>query len=265
MPDLNLDLNYLEHPKVMLISEELGDWAEMLPIRLWLFTAKFHSETGTITGHSVNLIERHLKWKGEKGEGIAILLKYKFLDVLEGGGYAVHDFLKHQGHIAALKERGRRNARKRWDKIANDASSNATSIPESITNSNAPQEEGIEGNKDSSILKMPFNSGIHPELEGPAKRILAIYESVVKSGHASGRKAHTAIMETLAEFPAVREEDLIRSIHGYAAKYDAGGKTARHGAFGFFSDQIWQGFLDSKPPKEARKPLTNEELAKLTS
>lgn len=122
MPQLNLELDFLEHPKVMLLSEALGDWAEILPIRLWIFAAKFHSETGVIKGTAVNLIERHLKWRGKKGEGIETLVRYGFLDPVEDG-YEVHDFLDHQGHIAAYKVRAKAASKARWGKVKDDATS----------------------------------------------------------------------------------------------------------------------------------------------
>lgn len=126
MPELNLDLDYFEHPKVMLLADALGEWAEILPIKLWRFTAKFHPSTGVITGPSVNLIERHLNWRGKKGDGIKALVTFGFLTEIPGG-YEVHDFLKHQGHIESYKVRGKNAAEKRWGKARGD---DAVSMPQ---------------------------------------------------------------------------------------------------------------------------------------
>ena len=122
MPSLNLDVDYLEHPKVMLLSEALGEWAEFLPVRLWLYAAKFHAETGEIKGDSVRLIERHLKWRGKKGKGIEALIKYGFLEPIEDG-FRIHEFTDHQGHLVAYKIRGRIAAETRWARTRGDATS----------------------------------------------------------------------------------------------------------------------------------------------
>lgn len=139
MPELNIDLDYFEHPKTMLLVERLGDWAEILPIRLWRFAARFHAETGEITGPSASLIERHLNWRGKKGEGIEALVACGFLEPIEGG-YLVHDFCEHQGHIEAYKKRGKKAADARWGKMRPDASGmpqECNKHPPSIAASNA--------------------------------------------------------------------------------------------------------------------------------
>lgn len=116
MPDLNLDRDYLEHPKTMLLAADLGDWAEILPIRLWLYTAKYHAETGIISGPPAKLLEARLKWRGEKGKGIEALVEHGFLERIEDG-FVVHDFVDRNEHIKALSERNRAAAKSRWAKI----------------------------------------------------------------------------------------------------------------------------------------------------
>jgi len=144
MPELNLDLDYFEHPKVMLLADALGEWAEILPIKLWRFTAKFHPSTGVITGPSVNLIERHLNWRGKKGDGIKALVTFGFLKEIPGG-YEVHDFLEHQGHIESYKIRGKAGAKAKWAKRARDATSIAPSNGASIDASNAQTDGRTDG------------------------------------------------------------------------------------------------------------------------
>lgn len=147
MPELNIDLDYFEHPKVELLVERLGEWAEILPIRLWRFAARFHAESGVISGPSVLLIERHLNWRGKKGEAVEALVACGFLDPIDGGGYLVHDFLEHQGHIEAYRKRGKKAAKARWGRHGppGDATSNATSNATSITTSNAPSNALTDG------------------------------------------------------------------------------------------------------------------------
>ncbi len=116
MPELNIDFDFFEHPKTMMLCARLGEWAEILPIRLWRFAGRFHAETGILSTKSLDVLELHLKWRGEKGEAIESLIEAGFLEPTESG-YAVHDFLKRNGHIAALSKRGKSAAKSRWDRV----------------------------------------------------------------------------------------------------------------------------------------------------
>lgn len=122
MSALNLDLNYFDHPKTVRLVGLLGRNAEVLPIRLWCYCGKHHAESGRLTGYLPQEIEAAVQWWGKQGEMIRAMLKVGFLHEIDGG-YEVHDWQEHSGHLAAFKERGRHAANERWRKYREHASS----------------------------------------------------------------------------------------------------------------------------------------------
>ena len=136
MANLNVDLDYLDHPKTQRLARLLGNNAELIPIRLWIYCGKFHSEAGELPGYSAQEIESICKWRGQSGKAVKALLLVKFISELPGGGYAVHQWADHQGHIEAFKTRARAAATARWDKAR--AASNAQASIEQCSNSATP-------------------------------------------------------------------------------------------------------------------------------
>jgi hypothetical protein len=139
MPSINLDLDYWNHPKVMRLIGLLGRGAEVLPIRLWTYCGKYHSDDGVLSGYSEQEIEAICGWWGEKGKLVPAMLdcgrslgRPGFIERLDDGSLRVHDWAEHAGHIAAYKRKSSLMSSARWN-----ASSNATSIPSSIPSSNA--------------------------------------------------------------------------------------------------------------------------------
>jgi hypothetical protein len=128
MADLNLDLDYFTHPKTVRLIGLLGKGAEVLPIRLWCYCGKYHAEDGKFTGYSTQEIESIVSWWGKEGEFVQALLKVRFLEGSEGA-YSCHDWAEHNGHIQALKERNRKVAEARWDKIRKG---NTSGVPSGI-------------------------------------------------------------------------------------------------------------------------------------
>lgn len=137
MPSINLDLDYFEHPKTRRLIRRLGDGAELLPLKLWIYVGKYHAEDGLLAGYSEQEIESIIQWRGQPGQAVAALRDAQ-IGFLEGtpDGFKVHDWLAHSGHIAAFKKRGQDAAEARWSK-ARDALGNATSITSSNACSNA--------------------------------------------------------------------------------------------------------------------------------
>lgn len=127
MPSLNLDLDYFGHPKTNQLIGLLGKGADILPIRLWVYCGKHHSGTGTLTAISTQEIELAVGWWGKKGLAVAAFVECGFLDVIDGG-YQVHDWLDHSGHLAAYKLRAQKAAKARWSKNATSTELDATSI-----------------------------------------------------------------------------------------------------------------------------------------
>jgi hypothetical protein len=140
MPYLNLDLDFLEHPKVVRLSARIGTVAPILLLRLWLWTAKYHPEDGDLSPYTPEEIESFAGYNATSmPEAYA---KQCFFDACVDIGLIdvknqkirLHDWKKHQGHLLAYKTRAEAAAKARWDKISgkpkerqNDTG-NATSI-----------------------------------------------------------------------------------------------------------------------------------------
>jgi len=114
MAELNLDLDYFDHPKTVRLIGRLGKGAAELPLRLWVYTGKFHAESGVLAGYSVSDIESVVKWWGKRGECVAALVGLRFLDQMGDGTFSVHNWKRRAGHIHAFKEAGKALSKKRW-------------------------------------------------------------------------------------------------------------------------------------------------------
>jgi hypothetical protein len=129
MPSINVDLDYFDHPKVIRLVGLLGKGAEVLPLRLWCYAGKYHAEDGKLIGYSAQEIEASIKWWGKVGDCTAAMVRVVLLDAIEGG-FQVHDWAHHAGHIASYRRKGKEMAAKRWANKEgywnpNDAASNA--------------------------------------------------------------------------------------------------------------------------------------------
>ena len=116
MTYLNLDLDYLDHPKTTRLVAILGRGAELIPIRLWAYIARYHYKDGRLSDYSTEAIEQALKWRGLPGQAVEGLLSVGYLDKTKDG-YKAHGWAKHQGHIFSLKMRNKKVARNRWKSI----------------------------------------------------------------------------------------------------------------------------------------------------
>lgn len=114
MLSLNLDLNYFDHIKVKRLVVRLGNWAEVVPIKLWAQAGTYWPESGTLPITDVEL-EELCGWKGARGECIAALVELKFL-VKSDKGWVINDWFDHEGHLSALKKRSQIANKTRWDR-----------------------------------------------------------------------------------------------------------------------------------------------------
>lgn len=133
MPFLNLDLDYFTSPKTVRLSGLLGVGSETLPLRLWCHVAKHHARDGVLAGYSAQEVESFVGWRGDPGKAVEAMLRVGFLEETNGG-FVVHDWLEHQGHIWALKKRNKRVAKVRWKNIREksqngEENSDSSSIP----------------------------------------------------------------------------------------------------------------------------------------
>ena len=179
MPCLNLDLDYFNHPKTMRLVSVLGKGSEVLPLKLWCYCGKFHSENGKLIGYSASELEFTLGWWGKEGELINALIKVELLEKIENG-FRVHDWTKHEGHLKSFKERASKAAQIRWKKIK--CSKHATSMLEPcLTNAPAVPNQTVPTKpttKKESKKEKPENGAFPSEEERHARKATA-FESLV--------------------------------------------------------------------------------------
>jgi len=138
MAYLNLDVDYFDHPKVKRLVRLLGKGSEVLPLKLWVYAARYFADDGRLTGISAQEIEDECRWWGKSGEMVRVMLLPEILFLeCDGETFKVHDWEDHEGHIKSFKQRARAAAAKRWWK--DDAPSNAPSIPTSNAPTNPTQ------------------------------------------------------------------------------------------------------------------------------
>lgn len=117
MQYLNIDVDFFNHPKTVRFCCELGGHrAEVLPVRLWAHVAKYHSEDAFLKDYSPAALAKILGWKEDAEKLVQALLNCGFIEQKKGG-FIVHDFNEHNGHLALYKERGRIAAEARWNKL----------------------------------------------------------------------------------------------------------------------------------------------------
>ncbi len=134
MPYLNVDLDYFDHRKTKRLIGLLGKGSEILPIRLWAYCGKFHSEDGRFTGYSEQEIESISSWWGKSGELLPAMKTSNWMNQDSAGWFMVA-WHEHQGHLMAFKLKGKAMAETRWRRVREQAEklagSNAGSIPAS--------------------------------------------------------------------------------------------------------------------------------------
>lgn len=126
---LNIDADFLDHPKTTRLVARLGKGAEVLLIRLWAYCGKYHYEDGKLAGYDSREIEALAKWWGKPGEMLPAMEAVGFVDQIDGV-WTMANWKEHQGHILALKLRGKRMAEVRWGRLSGTAG-NADSIADS--------------------------------------------------------------------------------------------------------------------------------------
>ena len=148
MPYLNLDLDYFNHPKTRRLIGLLGKGSEVIPIKIWAYVGKYHARDGKLTGYSAQEIESIVGWWGNEGEMIAALIKVGFLKNNKDGFY-IHDWIDHEGHIVAYKEKAQMMANARWGR---------ESLEDLI---DAPSNACILENQKNLIFNLPDKSYIN--------------------------------------------------------------------------------------------------------
>lgn len=165
MADLNLSIDYLEHPKTKRLIASLGIGSEIYPIRLWIFAAKFFRETGRLMGYTAEEIDgvigftqagQEMFSKVKPGHCTLEMARIGFLD-FKRGVYGIHDWKEHAGHLIAFEVRAKSAAKERWRRYRDNATSNATS------NAKTPVEQCLNPPTQPSkptIPTQPTGSGV---------------------------------------------------------------------------------------------------------
>jgi hypothetical protein len=215
MPSINLDLDFPNHPKVKRLVGLLGRGADILPIRLWLYVGKYHAEHGQLIGYSPQEIETQVEWWGKAGACMDALIKVGLLDAIEGG-YQVHDWRTHAGHIHALKLHAVNMNQKRWAKYRGDPDrtpdSNPTRTPIGTPNKEdgyVGRQEDSEGGGGAGEGDEPFDPANLPKMTQEGRDLLRLLRSEI---------AATLIWaEDIAKHPSTANKALARHrAHGKA-------------------------------------------------
>jgi hypothetical protein len=109
MTSLNLDLDFFDHPKTRRLVGLLGRGSEVLPIKLWCWCAKYHAESGWLTGYSAQEIESILGWWGEPGKMVEAMVKVGFLIESVDGLCLVRDLYRFKEKRSVLLLRSLRS------------------------------------------------------------------------------------------------------------------------------------------------------------
>lgn len=227
MPSINLEVNYFEHRKTVRLVSSLGVGTDLLPIRLWTYAAKHHKADGRLAGYLPAEIEHIMGWRGEKGLAVEALVKVGFLDPLPEGGYQVHDWLDHAGHLAIYSERAKAASAKRWSKKAKDCPPDASSIPSSIASRNASSNaNAVQCNANTVCVA---SAEIPPDLVELAGQLdWPTPEPIIGSWLADRGWKPPDIKEALLEALA-REKKGVAYVEAILARWARDGKPAQGG------------------------------------
>jgi hypothetical protein len=137
VPNLNLDIDYFTHPKTKRLIRLLGKGSEVLPLKLWCYTARYFPN-GRLTEISAQEIETEVGWCGEVGMMVKHMIDEHWIDPDDDKTMCIHDWSEREGHLTMFKERATHASRTRWQSKMPFAIGNASGNASSITTSNAP-------------------------------------------------------------------------------------------------------------------------------
>ncbi len=174
MASLNLALDYFDHPKTKRLIRLLGKGSEVLPLKVWVYTARYFPKDGRLTGISTQEIEAECRWWGTESEMVRVMLMPDVLFLeLDGTTLVVHDWIEHEGHLSVYKERAKKAAKVRWDE---DASSDASSIPSSnaITSIALPALQTLQRDANRLIVSLGIEARCGPSQRHSIGELIAI-------------------------------------------------------------------------------------------
>jgi len=141
--EIPLDCDYTEHPKALKIIALLGKRADIFPLRLWCWAAKF-AKKGVIEGGAAQ-IESACKWDGKPGVLHAALIEAR---VLDADGKTIHDWMEHAGRKVESYEKKKSTQRESYKKKSSGILPDSSGI--------LPEETGILPEFCRNSANLPF-------------------------------------------------------------------------------------------------------------
>lgn len=157
MPTLNLDLDFVDHPKVKRLIARTGHEGVTCLLRLWSYAGKFHKRDGSLASYSDDEIEQFAGWQGVRGGFLQAILDVSLMD----SNKSIHDWQDHAGHLALYHERAKDMNKKRW-------SSAKESVKESVidpTRTPSSVQSRSEQISSEQVLNSPATPEIFKERE----------------------------------------------------------------------------------------------------
>ena len=102
--DIRINDGFYDNPKTFALEKALGIQASRSLQILWFWAAKNRVD-GVLSNLQDDYIEFAAKWQGEPGLFVKTLVKLHWLDVLEDGTYALHQWIEHQSWAADAANR----------------------------------------------------------------------------------------------------------------------------------------------------------------
>lgn len=117
-PDIRIEISFKGHRKRGKLQALLGPKSTDYLIDLWIGAALSRPE-GILHGYDPLDIAIEAGWDGDPQEFVDALVKVGFLDILDNGTYALHDWEEHQPFVVKTKEReehARKASNARWSR-----------------------------------------------------------------------------------------------------------------------------------------------------
>ncbi len=154
-----VDVDYFAHPKTKYLIGLIGKTADVYPLRLFAWCAKY-AKAGYVKGGCAQ-IEGAVDWFGKAGVLHKALMESGFLD---SDGCTVHDFMAYTGRQILLYENKKRKQRDSYakkhapeecSKSADDLPLSSDILPEENGDLPAIREENRREEKNNTPLSPP--------------------------------------------------------------------------------------------------------------
>ncbi len=106
--DFRVSVEFLDHPKTIKLERRLGPPGFKGLLWLWSWASRNRPD-GDFSGMDIEDIELAAKWTGEENKFFETLVKLKWLDVKEDGGYVLHDWEEHNPWVAESDSRSEKS------------------------------------------------------------------------------------------------------------------------------------------------------------